>query len=331
MTTLTRRRVLHGVGSAIPAAMLAPGISRASTGLPDRPLRLIVGFVAAGGADTVARKLARVLERRTGRYITVENRPGDMGAHPGELVMKGPVDGTMLAMIASNSLAGKLAMRDFPYDPVKDLAPVGIAGTFPLGFAVSPRIGVRTFADYQAWLKEGDDKRRRLGNTSSDAFIDVMSHTVNRAFQGGLSIVKYRGAAPMVNDLAEGRLPAAVTAMTSLLADHRGGRLRLLLTSGQKRMRMAPDVPTAEEVGLPALEMQEFYGFFANKATPPELIDAWNDAIAQALGDRELAAELAQIGLDPQSETPEQTHARLVAHLDDWRRRMKEAGLTPVS
>jgi tripartite-type tricarboxylate transporter receptor subunit TctC len=328
---LTRRRSLLTLASLAAGAVMAPAVVRARSALPDKTLRILVGFVAGGGADTVARLIARSLERRTGRYVIVENRPGSAGAHPGELIMKGGPDGATVAMLASNSLAARLAVKDFPFDPLTDIAPIGTVGTFPLGFAVSPTIGVTTFAEYLDWLKRGDAKARRLGNTSSDAFIDVLGHTIGRAFDIDLRIAPYRGAAPMVNDLRDGRLPAAVTAATSFLQHHRGRRLRMLMTSGPERMRVAQDVPTARELGVSGLEMEEWYGVFASPETSPEVVAEWNLHLYHALADRNLAGELAQLGLEVDPSAPDELRPRLEAHLAGWRVRMKEAGMAPMS
>lgn len=325
---LTRRRSLAGLAAGLVAA---PHVLRAQSRLPEKSLRILVGFVAGGGADTVARLIGQALERRTGRHVVVENRPGNNGATPGELVRNGPADGSMVAFLASNSLACKLTAKSFPFDPLQDIAPLGLAGRFPIGLAVAPTLGLGNFAEYLDWMKQGDAKRRRLGNTSSEAFIDVMSHTIAHELDVELQIVPYRGAAPMVNDLRDGRLPAAVTAATSLLQHHRGGRLKLLLTSGRRRMRFAPDVPTARELGVPALEMQEWYGFFTAPATPADVVAEWNRQIGLVLGDPEMTAQLAQLGLEAAPTTPEEARSQLAQHLADWWLRMKEAGLTPTN
>jgi tripartite-type tricarboxylate transporter receptor subunit TctC len=325
--SLTRRRSLLALGSLL----AAPAIVRADPALPERTLRLLVGFVYGGGADTVARIVARGLERRIGRHVVVENRPGNEGATAGELLRTGAPDGTAMALLASNSLAASLKVKAFPFDPLADLAPVSLAGSFPLAFAVSPATGVESFADYLDWLKAGDAARRRLGNTSSDTFIDVLQHTINHALDCTMQIVPYRGAAPMVNDLADGRLPAAVTAATSFLPHHRGGRLQMILTSGRQRMRAAPKVPTARELGMPSLEMEEWYGFFAAPATPTPILEAWNRHLGAVLSDPDVAAEMAQLGLTAEPSSPTELHDRLAAHLKAWRVRMQEAGMTATN
>src|SRR5581483_8692990 len=140
--------------------------------------------------------------------------------------MHGPKDGSMLAFLASTTLVSKLAERDFPFDPLVDLAPVSLAGTWPMGLAVSPRMGVSSLKDYLAWLRAGDSERHKVGSTASNAFVQAFNLMFAREIGVPLTVEPYRGTQPMVNDLAEGRLPAAISGIVSLLEHHRGGRLR---------------------------------------------------------------------------------------------------------
>src|SRR5262249_6155991 len=143
---LDRRSLLTLGTLAVP--VLSSGVARAQGALPDRAIRIFIGFEAGGGADSVARAIATRLQRRLGRHVSVESRTGSFGALPGEIVRKGPADGSQLALLSSTTLVSKLATKDFPYDPVNDLAPVTEIGTFSIAFAVSPTLGVETFADY---------------------------------------------------------------------------------------------------------------------------------------------------------------------------------------
>ena len=133
----------------------------------------------------------------------------------------------------------------------------------------------------------------------------------------------------MVNDLADGRIPAAVSGIVSLLEHHRGRRLKLLMTTGAKRLTVAGDIPTARELGFAGLEVTEWFGFFVNTATPPPLIDEWNRHIGAVLADPNLVGSLAQIGMDAGSSTPQEARDRLAVHLKEWRARMRAVGITP--
>ena len=328
---LSRRHSLFAFGAACATPTIVPSRAFGDTILPDKGLRIFVGFAAGGGADKMARVIAPRLESRVGRHVSVENRPGGTAAIPGELLVKGPKDGSIVAFLASTTLASKFIVNDFPFDPLTDIAAITIAGLSQTGLAVSPKIGVTAFADYLRWLKVDEPDRRRLGNTSSSAFVEVFGKLIGREIDVKLTTVPYRGAAPMVNDLQIGRLPAGVTAVTSLLEHHRGGRLRLLLTSGSKRSAMAPGVPTAAELGYPNLEVTEWFGFFASSAVPAPLIAEWNRHLRAVLADREVKAELVQLGLEVETSTPEAAAAYVASYLRGWKDRIELVGMGPTN
>jgi tripartite-type tricarboxylate transporter receptor subunit TctC len=320
-----RRRSFLGLAAAAAAASSA----RAQTSLPDKTLRLLVGFQANGGTDVCCRLIATQLERRLGRRVIIENKPSGSGGLPGQLVAKGPPDGTTLAFLASTTLVAKLGPTEFPFDPLDDLAPVSLAGTWPMGLAVSPTIGVATLPEYLTFLKSGEAERQKFGNTASDAFINAFNRMFGKELGVTMQGVPYRGTGPMVNDLADGRLPAAVSGIVSLLEHHRGRRLKILMTTGAKRLAVASDIPTARELGFAGLEVTEWFGFFASPATPEPLIAEWNRHISAVLADPSLIGSLAQLGMDGASSTPQEAHDHLARHLTEWRARMLAVGIQP--
>jgi tripartite-type tricarboxylate transporter receptor subunit TctC len=329
---LSRRRSLLALGAACAASpVLLPSGARAQTTLPDKGLTILVGFAPGGGADAMARAIAPRLERRIGRRVVVENRPGNVAAIPGEMLVKGPKDGTLVAFLASTTLAAKLVVSDFPFDPLADIAPITIVGTSQTGLAVSPKIGVAKFDEYVEWLKSGDDDRRRVGCTSSTLFVDVFAQLIGREINVKLETVAYRGASSLVADLQSGRLSAAVTAVTSFLEHHRGGRVRLLLTTGRTRSPMTPNVPTSVELGYPNLDVVEWFGFFASSLTPTPMIAEWNRHLRAVLDDREAKAQLMQLGLGVDPTTPEDAKARVAAYMQDWKKRLELVGMGPTN
>jgi len=200
-----------------------------------------------------------------------------------------------------------------------------------MGLAVSSKLDISTFAEYLAWVKSGDADRRRLGNTASDAFINAFNLMFSRELGVTLNGVPYRGTSAMTNDLAEGRLPAAASGIVSLLEHHRGRRLKLLMTTGASRLAVARDIPTARELGVGALEVTEWFGFFAGAGTPEPLITEWNRQIRAVLDDNaDLVGALAQLGMEVQTSTPQETRERVASHLREWKARMIEVGLPPT-
>lgn len=311
------------------SAIAAPAIARGQGALPERALRIVVGFSAGGGSDAMARLIATALERRTGRRVTVENRPGGTGAAAGEALKAGPPDGTMVAFMPTPSLTAKLFMPAYPFDPATDLAPITVAGSYIDAFAVAPQLGVTSVAQYVAWLKADEAARNKLGTTATDATLKFYLGMFNRAFGVRFEGVPFRGTAALVTDMEAGKIPAGVAGLTSFLVAHRGNRVRILATSGTRRTPVAPDLPTAAEAGYPGLTMEEWYGFFAAAGTPPPLVEAWNRELVAVLSDREIRERLSQHGLDVETSTPAATAARLDAHLARWRKMLEALGLNP--
>ncbi len=325
MTSTLPRRAVVGLAAASVASR-----GDVQTIIPDEGIDILVGFQSTGGPDLVARLIAANLERRINRRVGVENRAGDAGARPGDTLRRQPADGTVLALFASSTFVAALADRDFRFDPIADLAPISLVGTWPLALAISPKLGITSFEDYRLWLKSGDPVRRKIGSLIPDAFVESFSRILSRELGVSIQNTAALGPAALANDLADGRLPAALAGIVSLLPHHRSGRLRILLTSGPERLAIAPDIPTARELGMPGLEIVEWYGFFARARTPQPLIDEWNRHIVAVLDDPLIAGELAQTGLRIVSSTPQQLAGLLERHLAQWKARMISVGITPV-
>jgi tripartite-type tricarboxylate transporter receptor subunit TctC len=324
------RRSLLTLG-ALAAPALASRIARGQTALPQKDVRILVGFEAGGGADAVARAIATELQRRLSLHVHVENRTGSQGAVPGEIVKKGPADGTTLALLSSTTLVSRLATKDFPFDPVRDLAPVTEIGTFAIAFAVSPILDVDSFEDYLQWLKAGDDRRRRIAVSSNTAFIRVLNNLLHQAIGETLEPVNYRGVVPMVNDLRDGRIPASVNTITSLLPAHRGRRARILMTTAAHRLAVAPNIPTATELGYPRLDMEEWFAFFVSPKTPEPVVAAWNRELRRVIETPEVVETLKPLGLEIRTCSPEAIPSLIEEHHKAWEGRMHAVGMQPVN
>lgn len=325
---LDRRSLLALGTAALPAGITS--VARGQDNLPDKPIRIFIGFEAGGGADSVARAIAAELQRRLGRRVSVERRTGSFGALPGEIVSKGPADGSQLALLSSTTLVSRLATRDFPFDPLTDLAPVTQIGTYPVAFAVSPTLGLARFPDYVQWLKAGEASRRRIAVSSNTTFVQVLNILLGQSTGETLEPVSYRGAVPMVADLQEGRIPASVNTVASLLPAHRGGRCRILFVTGDKRLAVASDIPTAPELGYPWLDMVEWFAFFAAPATPAPILATWNRMLRAVIDDPGVTGDLRPLGLTVETSTADALRARIEAHRHQWEARMKNAGLQPI-
>jgi tripartite-type tricarboxylate transporter receptor subunit TctC len=322
---MRRRQVLVSL-----APTLLPGLACGQTALPDRSLRIIVGFVPNGGADLMARSIAPKLERRIGRRVTVENRPGNTGQAAGEaLKLASASDGSVIAFMPSTTIALRAAIASFPFDPEKDLAALTVAGAFQTALAVTPRIGVGDLDGLVAWARDGEPERRRVGVTATDSLLQVYVRTISTSLGLSFDAVGYRGALPLATDLESGKLPCGMGGVTSFLEHHHGGRLRMLAVSGDRRLKGAPGVPTAGELGRADMLGEEWYGFFASAAVSPAVVTEWNRQLCAVLAEPEVGATLAQYGLEVEGSTPQLAAARVSTHLESWRARMAAFKLKP--
>lgn len=321
MVRLSRRTIL-----AAPAVLASAGV-RAQGVLPARGVRIIIGYPVGGGTDEMALVIASALQRRITRPVTIENRPGAAGAAVGEALKKAPTDGSVLGFIPTATLIGRLTTKSFPFNPQTDILPLTLAGTYTTGFAVSRKLNVPSLADYGKWLLAAAPEDARFGTTSLQSFTHYFGLMIGKALGRTLEAVYYKGASPLVADLEQGKVPAASSGLTSLLQHHRGSRLRILVSSGNQRSKMAPDIPTVVELGYPALELHNWYAFFGPSGLSPEVAAAWERELRATLEARETTEQLTQLGLDVETSTSEQCAKRLAADMARWQTMLDTLGI----
>lgn len=321
MTRLPRRALL-----AAPALLGARHASGQGV-LPARGVRIVVGYPVGGGTDEMARIIASALQRRISRPVVIENRPGAAGAIVGEVLTKAPTDGSMLGFIPTATLVGRLTTKSFPFDPQADIKPLTLAGTYATAFAVSRKLDVRSLAEYGGWLHYAQPEDRRFGTTSLQSFTHYFGLMVGRALGQQLEAAYYKGASPLVTDMEQGKILAATSGVTSLLHHHRGSRVRILVSSGRKRSRIAPDIPTVVELGYPTLELQNWYAFFGPVGLSPAVAAAWERELAATLESPDVTEQLTQLGLDVETSTGEECATRLAADLVRWQSILDSLGV----
>jgi tripartite-type tricarboxylate transporter receptor subunit TctC len=268
------------------------------------------------------------LEARVGRHIRVETHAGNNGALVGEALRKGPPDGSIIGCLSSATIAARAVDASYAFDPPTDFTPLSLAGTFPLALALSPRIEPSNLSQYVEWLK-GDKMRRRIGMAAADAYLDVYLRLLGKELGVEMTGVAYRGDRPLLNDLGDNKIPAAIVGLPAALEYHRGGKVNIVVVSTDKRVALAPSLQTAFEFGRTGLVMTEWYGFFAAAHTPAPIVERWNMHIRAVLGQPETAAELTNVGIAVESSTPDELGSRMTTTLQQWRDRMQTLGMQP--
>jgi tripartite-type tricarboxylate transporter receptor subunit TctC len=309
-------------------AVAAPGVLRAQSGFPTRPIRIVVPVAPGGGVDTFARLIAAKVKTQRDVQFIVENRTGGNSTIGGLDVQRAAPDGYTVLFHASTHNVARLVLKNAPYDPVADFTPIALAGNTPLVHIVSNNRQEKTFHDIVAAAKANPDKW-----SFATAQLGAPGHLAAVAFNQyngmNLPIIVYRGTAPAANDVVGGHVPMMIEAILSLLPMVRAGSVRAIAVTSTKRSSLAPEIPTMAEVGLPALNFGAWWAMWGPPGLSAELtktINGWvNDAV------KELGAEgrLAALGIEPSAETP-QAFAKFIAEdLDRSAKLLKAANFQP--
>lgn len=320
---MTRRSMLAGVLAAGALALLPTHVS-AQAAWPSRPIKLIVPFAAGGSNDIIARVLAQKLSSRLGQPVIVENKGGAGGVIGTDAVAKAPPDGYTL-LLASTSLTTNAASgKKLPYDPLKDLQPIGEVAAGPFVIVVSNDLKVTTLRELIA-LARAKPKSIHYGSAGTGG----MNHLTTELFASTAKIelvhVPYKGIAPAFTDLIGGNLQMLVPTVSSATQFIHSGKMRGLAVTGAQRSPLAPELPTAAEAGLPGFEPEVWWGLLGPGRLPPALVKRLNEELNAVVALPDVRDLLAREGAIPRPGTPEEFGKLISADLTRWSKLIKEA------
>lgn len=323
--TASRRHILSG-GAALAAASLA---RPASARLPSGTLRMVAGFPAGGGTDVMARLMADNIRARTGANIVVENKAGASGMIAAEALKNAPPDGTTLMYTPSATLVARMTNNNTQFDPFRDFVTTGLIGTVQTAYALSPALGIKSFPEYVEWLRKNPDKQN-FGTTALGSFTHFVGVMLGQAIGIKLEPVPYRGAGPLLTDLAAGHISAGCGGVTDFLQHHRGNKLQIVVTGGPRRALAAPEIPTATELGYKDIVIEGWYTFFLPAKTPPAIVEAWHQELKATVMAPEIEEKLKILGLEPQLTSPESFTERMRVDLARWKTIIDAIGYKPA-
>jgi tripartite-type tricarboxylate transporter receptor subunit TctC len=323
---ITRRRFNTAACASLLMSGIASGRARALA-WPTHPVRIIVPFAAGGPTDVIARIVGERLAKSWGQQVLIENRPGGGSNIANELVVRSEPDGHTVLMGGQSQATTRGLYRSLSYDPISDFAPVAFICGYSFFMFAPNSLPVKSAGDFIAYAKANKGKviMASPGTGSSPHLCaELFKH------MAGLEMVHvpYRGAAPAMNDLIPGRVHLLFSGGATL-DNARSGQVRVLGYTGAKRSKIAPEVPTIAEDGIPGFEVISWYGFFVPAKTPPEIVAKMNADTIAALADPAVEARLTPLGYESRPDTPEQVGAFLKVEAEMWSRVIKDAGLTP--
>ena len=272
---------------------------------PSHPIRLIVPYAAGGGADSVARIVAKRVSETIGQPIVIENRGGAGSIIGTELVRNADPDGYTLLLGQSGPISINPAIyRKLPYDPVKDFAPVTMTTAYPYIMVVNPRLGVKTLQEFVA-LASSKPGALNYGTTG----VGAANHLVTELFDSKAGIklthIPYRGTALAVTDLLAGQVQMVFADPITALPHMKAGTLIALAVTSKDRSPVAPDVATISESGYPGFDAIAWHGILAPAHTPPAIVNRLNAEILKALRDPETAALLEKQAMQTVGNSPQ--------------------------
>src|SRR4051794_6327088 len=282
------------------ACALLLGLTSLSTGaqsFPSRQITIVVPYSPGSTSDLLPRAIAPHLSQSLGVPVIVENRPGAGGNLGASLVAKGETSGHTVLMAPSAVLATNQWLYKEPgYDPQKDLTPVIDAATTPNMWVAHPDVPMKTIGEVIAAAKSkpGALAFASGGNGTTSHLCGELLKTTAKV---DMLHVPYKGPAPALQDVMAGRVPLMCDNFSNVIPHVRSGRLKAVALTALKRHPQAPEVPTADESGLPGFEVDVWYGFAVPAATPRPVVQKLNAEIARALRDPKIGERLQQLGL----------------------------------
>jgi tripartite-type tricarboxylate transporter receptor subunit TctC len=317
---LTRRTLLAGLA----AAPLA-GTARAQADWPNRPVRVIVPYPPAGGADTTARILYAKAGEILGQQFVIENRGGAGGTIGEAVVAKADPDGYLLLHDGTAFSVNGSLYPNLPFDYRKAFDPVFLVSLVPNILVVTSSLPVTTLADVIAYAKAspGGIEMASSGNgTLQHLCLEMFRHVT------GLKIihVPYRGGGLALTDVMAGQVKFFFANGSSVVGLLNGGKLKAIAHTGKGRLESLPDIPPVSDT-LPGFEANEWNGVFVPHGTPQPIVQKLNAALNAALRSGEVSARFAQLNIVSRQNTPEEFHAFVEGQMKLWSGVVKEANI----
>jgi tripartite-type tricarboxylate transporter receptor subunit TctC len=310
------------------ALLAAPATLAWGQGYPNRPVRLLIGFSAGGGADTVARSVAPRLAEALGQQVVVENRPGANGIIAADLAARASPDGYTLLVAPGNYAFAPAMIAKLPFDMTTAFGPVSMLAVTPLLVVVHPSLPVRDMKGLIALARQQPGKL-----TYASGGIGGSAHLATELFRSLTATdvvhVPYKGTGAAIADLIGGQVPLCFCTLPSVLGQTKGGRLRALAVTTNKRSAALPEIPTVAEAGVPGYEMGQWYGLLAPAGTPAAIVERLNAEAGRALQHPELRKRFLSEGAESAHGTPAAFGAFFQAEIALWMRVAKQAGIVP--
>jgi tripartite-type tricarboxylate transporter receptor subunit TctC len=321
---LTRRQVLTASAGALPLVLAALPAS-AQAAYPARPVKVVIPYPPAGGADTVGRILFQKLGDMWGQQFVIDNRGGAGGTIAAAAVAKAERDGYTIMYDATAHSVNPSLYANLSYDTVKDFQPIFLAALVTNLLVVNKSVAAKTVADVIALAQAtpgGLDWASSGNGTVQHLALEMFKHRAGIK----LNHIPYRGGGPVLNDLIGGQVKFYFSNAAASIGHVQSGTLKCLAHTGRGRLATLPDVPAVAET-LPGFEAYEWHGVFAPTGTPQEVTHKLNAGLNAVIRQPDIAERLKQLNVETRDNTPEEFRAFVAAEMDKWGRVVREANI----
>ncbi len=311
---------LAALSICIPAAMAQE--------YPARNITVIVPFAAGGPTDTVARLIAQSMTGTLKQTVLVENVGGAGGTLGAARVAKAPADGYTLFLHHIGQATSATLYRKLPYDTINDFASIGLITDVPMTIVTKKDLAVTDLKSLISYIKTNKDKVS-YANAGVGAASHLCGMLLMSAIQTEMTTVAYNGTAPAMRDLVGGQVDVMCDQTTNTTSQIKEKAIKAFAVTTKTRVASLPDLPTADEAGLPGFEVAVWHAMYAPKGTPKPVIDKLSAALQVALADRTVMARFAELGTEPVSKeraTPAALDAHVKAEIAKWAPVIKAAG-----
>jgi tripartite-type tricarboxylate transporter receptor subunit TctC len=310
------------------ALLLLLFVSTASAqSYPNKPIRWIVPYTGGGITDVVTRIVTQKMSGPLGQPVVVDNRPGANSILGSDLGAKAAPDGyTLLTVIAGYAANVTLYQGKLPFDPLKDLVPVSLAGIAPLIMTVNNNLPAKDVKELIAYAKANPGKLN-FGSSGIGAAAHLTCELFKQTAGIDMVHIPFKGTAPATTAVMAGDIQILVDTPSSMMTHVRGGKLRALGMFSAKRLTAFPDVPTIAEAGGPPLESSTWVLFMAPGGTPKPIIDRLAAETRKAINESEIKDRFTQLGIEPVGNSAEEAKRFLDAEVTKWARVINTAGV----
>ncbi len=322
-----RLRKTMAAAAAVLSA-LGAGIDALAQSYPDRPVRIIVPWPPGGSTDVIGRLLGQRLTQLLGQNVVIDNRGGGAGAIGIEAASRATPDGYTAAIIEVAHALLPTTRARLAYNLQKDFAPITTIGTSPMILFVGATVPVKSVSDLLA-LARTKQGALLMAQTGNGSVSHLMSELLQQRTGTRFTQVGYKGAGPAFIELAGAQVQAYGATLASGSATLSTGRIVALAVAGRKRLEVLPGVPTLSESGVPDFVVEQWWGLVAPARSPPDALARLHRDSVAAIADPQVRKRVSELGVEPESSTPQAFKVFIDTEISRWARVAKEAGIQP--